>query len=376
MINIKLNFKRKGLFILLGGISIISFLYILIQTEKPKSGANNTTISAPQGSAAPTQQPSKPISPGEYFINKILSTEDPIMGFSWIGKKLIYSTGAGIYEVGNENYILKMPVENISWSKNGKAVFTSNSKRYFFNVDTKDLKEISEPAEKMIISPTGLKVAFTQGGALKIFNTASFSVDNQTSFEEPDFLTWPENEDYLLVSNKTSTKRVITILEASTLKEVRSFSYNPWVEPIGISPDGNTFVAQTSNNLAIHDIKNNTDNLVEFSKGSKLKGSFTSNNELFLTETYNDPLQRKITNFWVVNLQEGKILLANSMPILGGINPGIPYSSNFTKNIIPIAANKGGLWFLSLKPGVIPTYQNSDIYYYSAPQNSHKDKGF
>ena len=376
MINIKLNFKRKGLFILLGGISIISFLYILIQTEKPKSGANNTTISTPQGSAVPTQQSPKSISPGEYFINKILDTEDPITGFSWIGKKLIYSTGAGIYDAGNGGEVLKMPVENISWSKNGKAVFISQSKWYFFNVDAKDLKEINEPAEKMVISPTGLKVAITQGAVLKIFNTASFSIDNQVSFEKPDFLAWSENEDYLLVSNKTSTKRVITILGVSILKEVRSFSYNPWVEPIGISPDGNTFVAQTSNNLTIHDIKKNTDDLVEFSKGSRLKGSFTSNNELFLTETYNDPLQRKITNFWIVNLQEGKILLANSMPILGGINPGIPYSSNFTKNIIPIAANKGGLWFLSLNPGVIPAYQNSDIYYYNAPQGSHKDKGF
>lgn len=376
MINIKLNFKRKGLFILLGGISVISFLYILMQTEKPKLGDGDTKTSTPQGSAAPSQQSSKPVSPGEYFINKILDTEDPITGFSWIGKKLIYSTGAGIYDAGNGDEALKMPVENISWSKNGKAVFISKSKWYFFNVDVKDLKEINEPSEKMIISPTGLKVAFTQGAVLKIFNTSSFSIDNQVGFEKADFLAWSENEDYLLVSNKTNTKRVITILGTSTLKEVRNFSYNPWVEPIGISPDGNTFVSQTSNNLTIHDIKNNTDNLVEFSKGSMLKGSFISNNELFLTETYNDPLQRKITNFWVVNLQEGKILLANSMPIWGGINPSVPYSSNFTKNIIPIAANKGGLWFLSLKPGVIPTYQNSDIYFYNAPQNSHKDKGF
>lgn len=376
MINIKLNLKRKGIFILLGGLSVISFLYILVQTEKPKSKDGDTKNTTPQGSTAPSQQPSKSISPGEYFINKILNTEDPITGFSWVGKKLIYSTGTGIYDAGTGEEVLKMPVENISWSKNGRAVFISESKRYFFNVDTKDLKEINEPAEKMIISPTGLKVAFTQSAAVKIFNTSSFSIDNQVSFEKPDFLAWSENEDYLLVSNKTSTKRVMTILGAITLKEVHGFSYNPWVEPIGISPDGKMFVAQTANILMIHNIKNNTDELVEFSKGSKLEGVFTSNNELFLTETYKDPLQRKITNFWAVNLQGGKILLVNSMPILGGINPNIPYCSDFTKNIIPLAANKGGLWFLSLKPGVIPTYQNSDIYYYNAPQNSHKDKGF
>lgn len=376
MINIKLNFKRKGIFILLGGLSVISFLYILVQTEKPKPKVGDTKTTTPQGSIAPSQQSSKPISPGEYFINKILDTEGPIMGLSWIGKKLIYSTGEGIYDAGNGDEILKMPIENISWSKNGKAVFTSKSKQYFFNADAKDLKEINEPAEKMIISPTGLKIALTQSAALKIFNTSSFSIDNQVSFEKPDFLAWSENEDYLLVSSKTSTKRVITILGVSTLKEVHSFSYNPWVEPIGVSPDGNMFVAQTANNLTIHDIKNNTDDLVEFSKGSKLKGIFLPGNELFLTETYTDPLQRKITNFWIVNLQGEKILLANSMPILGGINPNIPYYPNSTKNIIPIAANKGGLWFLSLKPGVIPTYQNSDIYYYNAPQNSHKDKGF
>ncbi|PIP57249.1 hypothetical protein COX04_00545 [Candidatus Woesebacteria bacterium CG22_combo_CG10-13_8_21_14_all_45_10] len=371
MININPNLKKKWFFFLLGTTSIISVIFILAQTKKPRSNINT-----PPAPSVSTPQPSGQLSVGEYFLNKILDTDKPITGFSWISKKLTYSTGTGIYEAGNNESVLKTPIEFISWSKNGKAVFSSKSRWYFFDSDSKGPEEINRPAEKMVLSPSGSMIAITQGGSLEIFDPTKLLVKKQKNLQnQVDFLSWSEDESGLLVVHKTSSNKEIKILESSSLEE-KSVFYYPWVYPIGLSPNADFFLAQSSNNLIIRNIKNKVDEKMEFTKNSNLGGIFISENELFLTETYADRLQRKITNFWIVDLSKGKTLLANSMPILGGINLNISYYPNPAKSIIPIAANKGGLWFLSLNPGVIPTYQNSDVFFYNAPQNSHKDKGF
>lgn len=368
--------KSKKKMFLLGGLallSLVSVFYILTSSRQTKNPSNSTPTENPVNtlpSRANTDIPAE----GGYFINQISNTNTPVTGYGWIDEKLFYSTPRGIYSADSKEVVVSAFITAIEWSRSGYAVYKSGDKWSLFNGKTGSSNTIPVSDDKFFLNPEGNSAISFNGSSVKLLNIPSGSPTSQTNLTGPVNAVWSSDGQTIAISQATNTGTDISVFDNS-LKLIKTLKLGVQRNLLNVSPKGDILLLGYKGVLYLYSIQKQDSQKIEFKAGSVLKGTYLSDDLIFIIETYKDQIGRSVDNFWALKSNGQISLMANSNPIPRKVNTNMNLFANEGFSVIPVAENDGSLWLVSLVQNVAPIYNQNGLNYQPIPTNIYKDKG-
>jgi len=356
-----MSVNKKRLLLALLGIGLI---IILIIPKNKKKVPSLLSSPQPSGQTQPkqgfseldqqTSSSNQNNSIAKFFINKVF-TNQPVTGYSWLGRELIYSTNKGVF-VGPKNRVLvQQDINYITWSQNGGAVFQSKNRWWFFDGQKNTTQAITVKGINPVISPDKRFLASIDNQNMEVINLYSLQVKSLNLPETLNRLVWSLYAQNLIAASSNQ----VYIIDPDDL----SFTTinNSFGQLSAVSPQEDYVAFVSPGSVKILSVKNQSGiKTINFESTSTLSVFWLNADWLICVETVaSDSLGRRIDYLWKINNFQDKQLIINSMPIVNRLNNQLQLYINPENNILPLAENNGTLWILGLQPNQLPSYTQS-----------------
>lgn len=349
---------NRRLMALIIGIIIVIFLIL------PKNQSRSNINPNPPASLFPDQQiPSKSFQnltqettlsneTSTYFVNKVF-TKKPVTGYSWFRKDIVYSTPDGIYLGNNNKPLILRPINDISWSQNGYAVFKSNNHWSVFNTNDNSVTAMDINNSQASISPNSHYLSLPNDNSVTLKNLKSSQTKNIPLSPNISQFFWSADSQFLATATPEQTF-IINLQDFS----VKKFASSNFGGLLGISPSADYVIYALAEKINLVSINNQKQTgSINFEFGSNLTAHWINQDLFIVIETLApDRLGRHIDNLWQITNHKSKTLLINSQPIPNRLNPNIHLYVNLENNILPLTEKNDTLWILSLIPNQFPSY--------------------
>jgi len=296
----------------------------------------------------------QPQSSKTYYINKT-DSKTAVNGYSWVNGLLIYSTPEGIFNARTNKEMLKVPIKEIMWSRNGHALILNNSAWNLLKPDGS------------LINLDQIPIKISQDGQYYFHNS-----DNSS------FISYVNNPKEK-ISLRTLLNQVVTSLDDKYISGINNAGNLVFIDQklivsneikvplnsqlLSVSPNGSLAAIGLRSQLHLIDNQAKQTSL-EFSKDSKIYANWINNSELFVIESYNNQLGVRIDELWLVNNQGNRQYLASGRGVRNGLDNTQFIFPSTDNEAIPLIEFNGQLWLLSLKPNELPIYNNAGLSFY------------
>ncbi len=363
------NHKKASFLFLLIIILLIYFLAsnkksddedIQVPTVKPvKTDIPNVKL--------PTRTSTQPV----YLLNRFNSLNN-VIDSAWFGNKIIYATKDGVYELWQNNPIIKSNIKSVNFSSKGNFIYNNNNGYYLFNLEDRSSFKLEIEGQNLIMNDNGDLIAYFTENSLTIYEISSGSKKEIAKGDIPNLkIKWLKNSNLISLHSKREGS---VELYDSNLNLINKIDNEPGDITVSMSPDQNKIVYSNNNILTIKDLKSKSQTKIEFKNSVSLNMYWIDSNKFFTIETSErGDLDIFDNYFWIINVNGVKEFISNSFAIPNKINTETSVAIDSNNKFIILNENKGKIWILSLVPSQTPIYSESGISLYKIPVTDQDD---
>lgn len=364
--------RNKKIVSALAVLSFISIVFIVVVSSKK----NTTTSVSPTNittNVTETQLGPKIINGNDVYLLNRFDSLDEVIGYSWLENIIIYATKDGIYSLWQNKQIIRGPISQIQFSKNGNAVYSNSSGVYFADSALQYSKILDITDTKARISDTGNYILYTEGGNLIARKIEDDSNKSIAITQDRNTTTgWISDSDYIYFYNKGSS--TVDVYNTD-FQKIQSFKINKDQEFIGINSTLSLVATKSKENLYIKETKTDETTVYTFTSGSELTVNWIAQDKVFVTERVLRGIYDLYDqNFWIITAStKYKKFIADSTSMKNKANTSIEPLINKDSTVMLITENNGKIWTISLIPTRMVTYTEKGVTLFNLPNVTKGD---
>jgi len=357
---------KYKILIAIGLLTVISLLYI-------KSNMNDKKVSDFSGNpqVSPTINKEITINSTEYkrpntnqafLINRFNSLPNMI-GYLWIGNKIIYATPNGIFDLWKNKQIVSDQIVNLLGTNPNIVYQKTNNTLMLKEVNTVQPVKIGSLIVNPKIDYIGQYILYSKNDFLWIKNlTSNLSSGAQIKISPNIKFDWIPSSQYLYTVDGDK----LSVYDTN-LKSIKEYKVTNNEDFVGLTSDLNHIITQNNEKINIKNIQNGETQTYNFTPNSTINSFILDESNILVIEKIKRDIYDLYDQYiWIINItNNSNKFLTNSLVIPNKINELIAPKINSDKTAILLSENNGKIWVISLLQSKLPIYNENGISFFT-----------